>query len=146
MLNSTTIKLTIESKRENVSLVGLAVRGICAQTPLNETDVFQVEVCVVEAVNNAIEHAYNGCAGHYVDVIISLGQNHISFQVCNTGKTFMFKKAAMVDFDPQNLDALPEGGMGLSIICTVMSEVAYRTEEGRNILTLCKYFGKYTGV
>jgi serine/threonine-protein kinase RsbW len=42
------------------------------------------------------------------------------------------------DFDPANLLEIPEGGMGLSIIASVMDEVTYRSDEGQNILTLLR--------
>jgi anti-sigma regulatory factor (Ser/Thr protein kinase) len=40
------------------------------------------------------------------------------------------------DFDPDDLDAIPSGGMGLSLITAVMDDVAYRSDGGQNVLTL----------
>lgn len=141
MQNATTIKLTIESKLENVFLIGLAVGGICSHTPLNETDVFQVKLCVVEAVNNVIKHAYTGNVCHDVDICVELRPDRISFQICDTGKTFEYKKRIMADFDSNDLKTIPEGGMGIPIIYAVMNDVDYNTSGGKNILTLCKHFG-----
>ena len=46
--------------------------------------------------------------------------------------------ASAFDFDPDDLINLPEGGMGLSIICAAMDEVAYETGAGGNQLFLTK--------
>jgi serine/threonine-protein kinase RsbW len=42
------------------------------------------------------------------------------------------------DFDPDDLEGVPVGGMGLSLITAVMDDVAYRSDEGQNVLTLRK--------
>jgi serine/threonine-protein kinase RsbW len=66
------IRLTVGSRLEEVFLVGLAVRGICAYTSLTDEETYQMEFCVVEAVNNAIKHSYHVMPGHDVDIIIHL--------------------------------------------------------------------------
>ncbi|HLA26548.1 MAG TPA: hypothetical protein VJZ49_01495 [Syntrophales bacterium] len=66
------IRLTVDSRLEEVFLVGLAVRGICAYKSLSEMDTSQMEACVVEVVNNAIKHSYHLQPGHTVDIPISL--------------------------------------------------------------------------
>jgi serine/threonine-protein kinase RsbW len=42
------------------------------------------------------------------------------------------------DFDPTDLLEIPEGGMGLSLIASVMDEVTYRSDDGQNVLTLLR--------
>ena len=37
-----------------------------------------------------------------------------------------------------DLSEIPEGGMGLSLIASVMDEVTYRSDEGQNLLTLLR--------
>jgi len=46
-------------------------------------------------------------------------------------------------FDPINVENLPEGGMGLSIIHQIMDCVAYETTNGRNKLILTKFFSAH---
>ena len=113
-----TIRLVIDSNLQNVFLIGLSVRGICAGLPLSEEAAYQVEVSVVEAVNNAIEHAYQNQAGHEVKVLITLPGDRITFQVCDSGSSMDAGSipASRLDFDPNHWERLPEGGMGLHII------------------------------
>ena len=40
------------------------------------------------------------------------------------------------EFDPTDVANLPEGGMGLHLIHSVMDEVRYHSEGGRNALTM----------
>jgi serine/threonine-protein kinase RsbW len=43
------------------------------------------------------------------------------------------------DFDPENLDGVPAGGMGLSLISMLMDEVNYDSRDGQNVLSLVRH-------
>jgi serine/threonine-protein kinase RsbW len=136
------IKLIIESRIENVSLVGGAVRGIANGLSFDEMSSYHLELCVVEAVSNATKHAYHSQAGHPVEVDILLFQDRITFKVSDTGESLEPKKVQLLRFDPQKLETLPESGMGLFIMHALMDEVSYETLSGRNILTMSKFLRK----
>jgi serine/threonine-protein kinase RsbW len=136
------IRLSVDSRLEEVFLVGLAVRGICAYTSLSEMEVSQMEGCVVEVVNNAIKHSYHLRPGHDVDIAISLYPERIEFSIRNSGEPMKSREAARMDFDPKNVRALPEGGMGLYIIKKTMDEVTYQCLEGVNTVSMCKHLNK----
>ncbi len=144
MQNSKTINLTIDSKETDVSLAGLAIRGICTNTPFSETDVYQIELSVVEAVTNIIKHAYNGEAGKSIDINLTLCSGHINFKIYDTGNSFELKGKPEIDPHNTDIETLPESGMGLFIIHAVMDEVRYETCNGKNILTLSKYFDNHS--
>lgn len=140
-----TIKLVIDSCLEDVFLLGLATRAICSYAPLTQLTTYQIETCVAEASNNCIKHAYQNRPGNKVEVIISLFLNHITFQVCDYGKAMeaeKFQSQKSFDFDPTVIADLPEGGMGLHIIRSVMTAVEYSSKDGKNILTMSKSFDK----
>jgi len=134
------IKFSVSSRLEEVSLVGLAVRGICASVPLNEAEASQMEICVVEVVTNAIKHSYHLQPGHNVDITILLYPDRIEFVVGNTGEPMREEKASRMDFDPQDVQALPEGGMGLHIVKSVMDELIYQSIDGVNTFRMSKRF------
>lgn len=62
------MQLTIPSELGQVRFLGLAVRALLVELAYPEDDVASIELCLVEAVNNAIEHAYREEAGHLVEV------------------------------------------------------------------------------
>lgn len=136
------IKLIIDSNLEVVFLAGLAVRAVCRHVPLNEVAVYQVELAVVEAVNNVIKHAYGNEDGHEVEILVTLLLDRLSFQIRDRGCPRGPIPVSTMDFDPSDLNALPEHGMGLHIIQDVMDSVEYRRNGDQNILTLCKLFGQ----
>jgi len=133
------IKLTIESRLENVFLIGLVINRICSYMNLSEEESYHLEISVVEAVNNAIKHAYGNEPGHYVEVVITLYKDRIELKVCDTGKRMEPGDIPGMDFDPDDRENLPEGGMGLFIMHEIMDSVVYESSEEKNVLTLTKF-------
>jgi serine/threonine-protein kinase RsbW len=140
MKNARTLHMSIESKLSDVSLLGHAVRGVCACSPLDEESYGEMEVCVVEAVNNAIAHAYKHDNGFRVETSVTLHHDKIAFEISDCGKSMEDFAPRTLEFDPEDIGSIPENGMGLFIIETIMDEVTYRTENGRNTLSFCRYF------
>jgi serine/threonine-protein kinase RsbW len=137
------IKLTIDSSLKNVFLVGLAVHKICSYLGFNELESYQLELCVVEAVNNVIIHSYGKEAGHEVEVHFKLYSDMLAIDVCNTGKTMerdLLEKRNLssLQFDPDDLGSIPEGGMGMGFINEIVDSTDYKTGGGKNCLTMTK--------
>lgn len=133
------IKFAIDSRLENIGLVGLAVQTLCSDLGLNKVEAYRVQLCVVEAVTNVVKHAYNCQPGHEVTITISINPDRISFRIRDTGKALKLMSRKPLEFDPADRAGLPERGMGLHIIRQVMDEVDYHTVDGTNILTMHKY-------
>ncbi|MBW1972372.1 MAG: ATP-binding protein [Deltaproteobacteria bacterium] len=137
------IKLIIESKLENVALLGMAINKLCSLTPLSEVESYQVELCVVEAVNNSIKHAYEGKACNEVEVVFTLYPSKVVVDVCDRGKSmeqsiFNEKQLSALEVDPNDIMKLSESGRGIPIIKEVMDSVVYKSKEGKNCLTMIK--------
>lgn len=131
------VTLRIGSRFDDVVLIGLSVRALCAAVPLDEQDARAVELCVVEAVNNAVEHAYRGEAGHWIDVVFQPVPGELRIDVCDRGErmdwTRVCRGAEACADDPY-----AEGGRGLFIMRSLMDEVGYGRRGGDNVLTLVK--------
>jgi len=134
------ITFLIDSNLNNVSFVGVAVRGICNYLSISEKDTYYLELCVVEAVNNAIKHAYDSEAGHTVEINVICSNNDMAFEISDNGKRMPVYRPCSFDFDADDLCVIPECGMGLYIIDSVMDEVTYRSDCDKNTLTMRKYF------
>jgi serine/threonine-protein kinase RsbW len=134
------IKLTIDSNMDNVPLIATTVSRLCSLIPFSDVESYQVEVCVVEAVNNAIKHAYLNEGGHEVGVIFTVYTNKLIIDICDAGKVMEQKNKPSLDFDPDDVKNLPESGMGLFIIDSIMDELTYKSQQGKNVLTMTKFF------
>jgi serine/threonine-protein kinase RsbW len=137
------IKFTIESNLKNVFLIGLAVNKISSHIGLNELESYRLELCVVEAVNNAIIHAYDKEAGNKVEVVFNIYPDRLVLDVYDTGKPMQGnlleqKDISSLEFEPGDLDSIPEGGRGIAIMKEIMDSMDYKTEDGKNCLTMTK--------
>lgn len=130
------VTLVTDSRLENVELVARAVRGLCGAAGLEGRTCAHVELAVAEAVNNAIRHAYGRRPGHPIEVTVTLDETRLTIEVSDEGEPMEPRPAPVLDFDPGDLERLPEGGMGLFLIHSVMDEVEYETRGGRNRLVM----------
>jgi len=132
------IQLVISSSLQHIAFVGVAVKALCASLALPQVDACQLELCAVEAVTNAIKHAYDGKPGFLVQVLFAAYADRLVLTVCDEGRKMPQLVIRSLDFDPTDLASLPESGMGLFLIQQIMDEVTYTSEHGKNALTMIK--------
>jgi len=133
------IHLKIDSDLEHVALVGTAIKGMCLYCSLTEEMCSQIEIAVVEAVNNAILHAYDNRLGNNVDIYFCLEDKKIMMKVCDNGNSIQRMPEFAIEEPIEQIDKIPESGRGLRIIHQIMDEVDYQSKEGKNCFVLTKY-------
>jgi serine/threonine-protein kinase RsbW len=137
--SSGNIKLTILSTLDNVPLLGASVNKMCSLISMSDEQAFQMELCVVEACNNVIKHAYNNADDKEVEVEVRFLDDRIIFNICDAGAPKPEGVGHALEYDPDDLDNLPEGRMGLFLINEIMDEVQYETKNGKNVFSMTKY-------
>jgi len=90
------ITLSIDSQFGDVFLIGLAVHEIASSIPVSDQSAFEMELAVVEAVNNAVEHAHHFQRDTPVTVRVGLSSNRIKFTIIDSGAAFDFKAAMAI--------------------------------------------------
>ena len=134
------VRLEIDSELANTTLVAMAVRGLCAMTTLSPVEVNRVELCVVEIVNNAIEHAYGHEKGHKVEVGVNLLQSSLLLTISDWGEPMDESKLGAKDFpvDPDDPSAWLCSGRGLPIVQSLMDKVEYQSVGNKNSFIMSK--------
>jgi len=136
------INLSIDSDMRHVQHVGEAVRGLCSQLELADAKPSSVELAVVEAVNNSIEHAYRSEAGNSVNVAFEYDEDCLSIKIQDYGVPMPKRIAgqltgkATMPSENVELDALPESGWGVQLLKAVCNEVSYDRIKSCNTLSL----------
>jgi serine/threonine-protein kinase RsbW len=130
------IKLAIPSVIDNVGLVGIAVNGIGREAGLTEQGAFETELCVVEAVNNAILHANRGRSVREIEVRLDVGAHAVRVKICDSGSAIPAKSLDAGHFHEST--ELPTSGRGLRIIQTLMDHVTYARSDGKNVLSMTR--------
>jgi serine/threonine-protein kinase RsbW len=129
------------SSLEAIAPVSEDVRAL-AGPALGEEGAGDVELALVEAVTNVVRHGY-GPEGGPIRIEVSQVTNGLVVRIFDWGRPIPGDALANAglsrfDFDPTDLLEIPEGGMGLSLIASVMDEVTYRSDDGQNVLTLLR--------
>lgn len=137
-------RFTIPARLENISSVAEALRAFIDRH-MPEEACNAVELGVVEALTNIVTHGYAGIAHGVVDLSFEQSESAAIVEVVDSGEPI--PEAALrnagsgcFDFNPADIDLLPEGGMGLSIIKSLFDVVRYQSEGNINRLTLAKRF------
>ena len=132
---------TLESRLDAVAPVSEAVREF-ALSVLGEEGAQDLELAVVEAVTNVIKHGY-GPEGGRIRVEADAEAEGVTIRILDQGRAIPPEALGgagpgRFDFDPENLDGVPAGGMGLSLISMLMDEVSYDSRDGQNVLRLVR--------
>ncbi len=136
------ITLIINSELENVGLVGRTVNKLCSDLFL-ETEIWNIELGVVEAVTNVIKHSYSKKPNGTVKIMMQFEEEIVQIMIQDSGEPLDTNRVDLtgrnvIDFDPKDKKNLPEGGMGLFLINQSMDHINYLSENGVNTLTLLK--------
>jgi serine/threonine-protein kinase RsbW len=130
------ILLRVPGTLEYRNLALRAVSEACRIAQHDEWEGASLEAQTVsalgEAFNNIAIHGYAGRPPGDVVIEISWTRDEIVMQISDDGHTFDPEQVELPD-----LDALPEGGMGLFIIRSFMDEVDYQAGPP-NVLRLVK--------
>ena len=129
----------IISDYANVIEINQKIREYLTDNKLEEHLCNAVEICLTEALNNVIKHSYGGDNSKLIDINIKKDAKFLEIEIIDTGTPRKNLVVNELDFDPSDIENLPEGGMGLFIIKQLMDDMSYYSEEGKNYFILKKW-------
>lgn len=97
-----------------------------------------IELAIVEAANNIIEHAYGRESSEPIELRV-MRRHSISFRIYDKGTPFKAESEMEPFFDWKNIEDVPEYGRGLYVIKTVMDDIRFSREKGFNFISMRKY-------
>jgi serine/threonine-protein kinase RsbW len=129
------IKIQMLGRLQHRDLVLRSVAAACKLVNVRTDSAWndfrtQVVTAVGEAFNNVVLHSYEGREG-IVEIEIQTKPDHICIELRDWGESFDPDAVPLPDFD-----SLPESGLGIFIIKTLM-DIHY-TPGRPNVLTLTK--------
>ncbi|MDT3740463.1 MAG: ATP-binding protein [Candidatus Kapabacteria bacterium] len=137
-MNNPEIKLIITSNFDNVSLIGVTVHQLCKYFYDDEAFASEIEIGIVEACNNVIEHSYLAKDNQDIEMSLKFFKDKLNIRLSDYGIFKDKRKKPKLDYDPDDIDNLPEGGMGLFLIYNIMDELSYSRSGGKNTLSMTK--------
>ena len=125
-------------------LIELLCREVAERHQLSDSFVFQIVSAFQEAFNNIVVHAYQGEEGGVFELSVVVDDVAITIEMFDRGLPIENQEpiVELMDFSSFAPDALPEGGMGMSIMHSCMDLVRYASSDGKNQVKMTKFFGK----
>jgi sigma-B regulation protein RsbU (phosphoserine phosphatase) len=107
---------------------------LCSEAGLDDLASFQLTCAIVEAVNNSIEHAYRGEAGHPISLAWRRTVDGVAVEIRDRGLPMILPPPET----PEAADAYAESGRGWHIIREWTDTASYSREGEENLLTLTR--------
>lgn len=120
------IEMKIPAKPEYVGIIRLTLSGIASRMGYAYDEIEDLKIATSEACTNAVQHAYKKADGGEVVVGFGLYEDRLEVMVADNGKSFNFEqiKSELGPYSAtSDIDQLPEGGLGLFLMETLMDEV-----------------------
>lgn len=130
------IRLT--SNVDHVSVARDFVAEIAKAVPMNERQVYELELAVDEALTNVVEHACAGREDAHVELSVSHADDQFTILITHDGASFDPSSQPDVDLKAY-ITERRVGGLGLFLIKKLMDEVEYSTgDDGLRRIRLMK--------
>ncbi len=133
-------QLTVEATLENLVPVQAFIEGELEAHGCSMGDILQISIAVEEIYVNIAHYAYHPEVGH-ATILCEIAENplRLTLQFLDNGKAFnpLAKKDADITLSAEERDI---GGLGIFLVKKNMDHVAYRYEDGKNILVMKKSY------
>lgn len=137
------IELQIDSQLKHVRILSGALKGIGQELELTGDQVGQLELILVEAVTNVIEHAYEFKTDNEVKVHVECDpDNTIKMIISDSGKSMPDTLQNNIEADDLSLpepELLPESGWGMGLISMLSDSFHYERNDKQNNLHVMKH-------
>lgn len=128
--------LRLPARSENLDPFRRFVRGEAAAAGFSPLDAGRLEMALEELLVNVFHYAYPPEAVGEVELSLLHERGGLKIVLVDAGRPFDLTAAPIPDHLEADIDARPIGGLGIHLVRTIMSELAYRRIDGQNELTL----------
>ncbi|MGF1786489.1 ATP-binding protein [Photobacterium swingsii] len=120
------------------------IKAFWLDVGLKEDVIDQIELCLVELVNNAYEHAYQLNEGEPIELNSYIKNNELVIEIADYGESMTdeeFEKAVKGTFiepDPEDPETWTTSGRGFIIVVQLTDNLEYEKAGGKNTFKLYK--------
>ena len=132
---SDSLSQTIGNTLASLPPLTTAVNRFLDQHALPREAIFRVNLAIEEIITNIIKYGYDDTAPHAITVHLALLPHTIRLQLQDDGHPFDPLQSPEPDIHVP-LDERKIGGLGLLLVRETAGRIAYRRENGANILEI----------
>ena len=132
-----TLDLSLVNDLRDIAGAADKIGAFCAEHGLAEEISFEVNLAVDELLTNTISYGYDDDEEYRIDLSLRLEGGTLIVEIADDGRPFDPLQAPEPDLGA-SLEERTVGGLGIYLVRKTMDTVAYRREDGRNVVTLTK--------
>ncbi len=129
--------LKIETRLDVIERLSTAVEALGKREDWPPDLIYRVNLVLEELAVNVINHGHDDGL-HEIEIILTSEEVVLTIEIVDDGMPFDPVKDGPSPNLTGPLEDRPVGGLGLHIVRTMMDELRYRREGGKNHLTLVK--------
>jgi serine/threonine-protein kinase RsbW len=133
---SSALSLSLAPAPSALVEVAAAVEGFCEAEAVPPRQSYALSLAFEELLTNVVNHGYAGrdTAGERMTVELRREGTRVLARIEDGGVAFDPTAAPDVDLD-LDLEERRIGGLGVHLVRTLVDELAYRRQDGRNVIT-----------
>jgi anti-sigma regulatory factor (Ser/Thr protein kinase) len=136
MTASLPIEIVLDSRFEETCRLGPWLAAALGDVRSGSA-VDDLELALVELVTNIVQHGHAGEAGHPIRLRLEQTGAVVRVEIRDRGRPIsadaVARSAALLDFDPDDLDSLPMDGMGLALVRAVVDRLEHERDGEANL-------------
>jgi anti-sigma regulatory factor (Ser/Thr protein kinase) len=115
------------------------IARFCKAHGVPEAAIAHLNLALDEAMTNTIEYSWPDGGDHELALTIAIRNGAVVAEISDDGIAFDPLKVPPPDLE-SDIESRPVGGLGVHFVKTLMDDVGYRRDGGRNVLTMRKRF------
>jgi len=131
------LELILQNRPEETQRLLLALEEFARQHHLAPAALQAADLALEEHVTNVMSYGYDDAAPHVILIRLSVENQRLQIEVEDDGRPHDPLSRPPVNTSVP-LEEKPIGGLGVHLIRSLMDEVDYRREAGKNILRMRK--------
>ena len=144
VVNPEVLSVTCRNRLEEIAGVIERIEAFGSRHGLTAEERFTLTLALDEVVTNIVSYAYDDAHEHQIVIRLDIGDTGFTVQVDDDGRAYNPLEAPRPILEA-DIEDRPIGGLGVHIVRTVMDELEYRRDGGRNILIMRKRMPRDSG-
>jgi serine phosphatase RsbU (regulator of sigma subunit)/anti-sigma regulatory factor (Ser/Thr protein kinase) len=131
------LELTLANRSSELQRLASEVERFAQSQRIPDADVHALSLALDEVITNTISYGYDDQGAHEIRVRLMLANGRLSAEVEDDGRPFDPLTTPQPDLTSAVEDR-PVGGLGIHLVRSLMEQVDYRRESGKNHLIMSK--------
>lgn len=133
------IHVVLRSDTREIRKLADAIEYLAEPLQIPEPMVFRLNLALDELITNTIAYGYAEQKDGEIDIEMRRHDDRVEVSLIDTARAFDPFEAPAAD-TTSALEERAIGGLGIHFVKTLIDEVSYRRDEGRNVITLTLLF------